>query len=187
MIDDKACNHRATLPNSKPCFVCGEDNPAGLRTRFYVEDGKVKAPLRPLPHHCGYDKVVHGGVIAAILDETMGWAAARASGRMFFTGELTVRYLRPTPSGRPLTACAEVVRVTSRLTEAAGVLVDDDGVEYAKSKGRFVPLSVEATLAVDDALIYRGGEERVFDALRAEAEKRTGRSQRDGQDPEPVS
>jgi len=170
MSNDPSSSRRVNLPNSKPCLVCGEDNPAGLKTRFYVEDGVVKAPLRPEPHHCGYENVVHGGIIAAILDETMGWAAARATGRMFFTGELTVRYLRPTPGDRELTASAEVVRVTSRLTEAKGVLTDEDGIEYAKSKGRFVPLSVEATLAVDDALLYHGDEERVFDKLRAECE-----------------
>lgn len=170
MNDDHPHACRVNLPNSRPCFVCGEDNPAGLKTRFYVEDGVVKAPLRPEPHHCGYENVVHGGIVAAILDETMGWAAARATGRMFFTGELTVRYLRPTPGDRELTASAEVVRVTSRLTEAKGVLTDADGVEYARSKGRFVPLSAEATLAVDDALLYRGDEERVFEKLRAELE-----------------
>lgn len=160
-------SHKTYLPNSRPCFVCGEENPAGLQTRFYVEDGIVKAPLCAGPHHCGYRDVVHGGVIAAIMDEAMGWAAARATGLMFFTAELTVRYLRPAARHRTLTVCAEVVRAGKRLAEAKARLVDEEGTEYAQSRGRFIPLSVEASLDVDDNLIYRGNEERVFDRLRA--------------------
>lgn len=154
------------LPNSKPCFVCGEDNPAGLRTRFYVEDGLVKARLRAQDHHCGYRNVVHGGVVAALLDEAMGWAAARAAKRMFFTAELMLRYLKPVPADRELIVCAEPVRATKRIAYAKAALVDEEGNEYVRGEGRFIPLSVEVTLEVDDNLIYRGGEERVFDALR---------------------
>jgi len=158
---------RTYLPNSKPCFVCGEENPAGLQTRFYVEDGIVKAPLRAKTHHCGYHNVVHGGVVAALMDETMGWAAARATRLMFLTAELTIRYLRPVPADRDLTVCAEVDRASKRMARVKAVLVDGDGTEYARSEGRFLPLSVDETLAVDDALLYRGGDERVFDELRA--------------------
>ncbi len=162
---------KSYLPNSRECFVCGEENPAGLQTRFYVENGLVKTPLTAGAHHCGYENVVHGGVSAAVLDECMGWAAARAIKRMCFTAELTVRYLRPIPSDRALTVCAEVVQAHRRLVYARGKLVDEDGEEYARSTGTFVPLSAEESLAVDDAMLYRGGEERVFDGLR-EKQKR---------------
>ncbi len=154
------------LPNSSSCFVCGEDNPAGLRTRFYVEDGKVKARLNAQTHHCGYANTVHGGVSAALLDECMGWAAARAIGLMCYTAELSVRYLRPVPADIDLIAETEVVRHTRRMAEARGRLVGGDGTEYVRTEGKFVPLSVDQTLAVDDMLLYRGGEERLFDRLR---------------------
>ncbi|MCP4639518.1 MAG: hotdog fold thioesterase [bacterium] len=163
-------SHRTYLPTSAPCFVCGEDNHAGLQTRFYVEDGVVKATLSPEPHHCGYDNVVHGGVVAAILDETMGWTAARAITRMCMTGELTVRYLKRVPADRELTVVTELVKASKRMAQTKGALVDSDGEVYARAEARFLPLSVEETLHVDDNLIYRGGEERVFDELREESE-----------------
>ena len=47
-------NGRVFLPNSKTCFVCGEENAAGLKTRFFVENGIVKTILKPEHHHCGY-------------------------------------------------------------------------------------------------------------------------------------
>jgi len=157
------------LPNSEHCFVCGEINAAGLQTRFFVEDGVVKAELAPRTHHCGYPNVLHGGVVAAVLDECMGWAAARAIERMCVTAEMTLRYIKPVPADRTTTACAEVVRASKRLASAKGVIVDEDGTEYVRAEARFMPLSVEQTLHVDDNLLYRGGEERVFDTLRQEA------------------
>lgn len=154
------------LPNSKTCFVCGEDNPSGLRTRFFVENGAVKMPLTAVGHHCGYENTVHGGVVAAALDECMGWAAARAIERMCVTAELTVRYLERVPVSEGLLVEAEVVRKHRRMVNTEARIVDADGKVLARAEGRFLPLSAEETLEVDDYLLYRGGEERVFDTLR---------------------
>ena len=162
-----SANGKTFLPNSGWCFVCGEENPAGLQTRFYVEDDRVKTRFNPREHHCGYKNVVHGGVVAAILDETMGWAAARAIERMCYTAELTVRYVANVPADRETTVVAEVLRANRRLAHVTAELVDDDGTVFARAEGRFTPLSVEETLLVDDMLNYRGDEERVFEKLRA--------------------
>lgn len=158
--------NRKYLPNSKTCFVCGEDNVSGLQTRFYVEDDRVKMPLNAVEHHCGYENTVHGGVVAAALDECMGWAAARAIERMCVTAELTVRYIERVPVAPDLTVEAEVKRAHRRMVQTEARLVDSGGNVLARAEGRFLPLSSEETLAVDDALLYRGGEERVFDTLR---------------------
>lgn len=154
------------LPNSKTCFVCGEDNVSGLRTRFYVEEDRVKMPLTAVEHHCGYENTVHGGVVAAALDECMGWAAARAIERMCVTAELTVRYLERVPVAPDLTVEAEVTRAHRRMVNTEARIVNSAGTVFARAEGRFLPLSPEETLAVDDVLLYRGGEERVFDGLR---------------------
>lgn len=154
------------LPNSKSCFVCGEENAAGLQTRFFIERDTVKMKLRPQSHHCGYANVVHGGVVAAALDECMGWAAARVIKRMCYTGELTVRYLKPVPADGNLTVCTTVKRSSRLMAHVEGRIVDDHGNIYARGEGRFLPLSAEDTLKVDDQLLYRDGDERVFDELR---------------------
>lgn len=156
----------AYLPNSSWCFVCGEENQAGLKTRFYVEDEKVKARLSPREHHCGYRNVVHGGVVAAILDECMGWAASRAIRRMCVTAELTIRYIHNLPGDEEMTVVTEVEKSNKRLVLTQGYIVDSAGKEYARAAGKFTPLTADETLAVDDELLYRGGEERLFDELR---------------------
>ena len=154
------------LPTSPTCFVCGEHNPAGLHARFHVEDGLIKMPLTAADRHCGYPGVVHGGVVAAALDECMGWAAARSIHRMCVTGELTIRYLKPVQPGPGFTVYAEVVRSSRRLVHTRAWITGPDGERHAQAEGRFLPLSGEETLRIDDGMIYRGGEERVFDALR---------------------
>ncbi len=157
------------LPNSKSCFVCGEDNASGLKTRFYVDGDRVKMPLTVVDHHCGYENTVHGGIVAAALDECMGWAAARAIERMCVTAELTVRYVERVPVDLDLTVSAWVNRSHRRMVTAEATIEDAGGTVFARATGRFLPLSEEETLAVDDVLIYRGGEERVFDGLRGES------------------
>ncbi|MDP7638269.1 MAG: PaaI family thioesterase [Candidatus Hydrogenedentes bacterium] len=157
---------KAYLPNSDFCFVCGEDNQAGLQTRFYIEGDSVRASLKPRKHHCGYLSLVHGGIVAAIIDECMVWAASRATGRMCVTAELTLRYLQHLSADREYTVVAEVTKSNRRLTSTKGAIIDSQGTEYAKAEGKFSPMSPEETMKVDDMLIYRGGEERLFDALR---------------------
>ncbi len=161
-------NNRVYLPNSESCFACGQSNVAGLQLRFFVEGEHTKAIFTPKPHHCGYPNVLHGGIVAALLDETMAWAANRAIARMTVTGELTVRYVQPVPGDRDIHAWAEVTKANRRLVYAIGALHDATGEVFARAEGRFLPLSAEQTLVIDEHLLYRGDEERVFDSLREE-------------------
>src|SRR5919199_3138719 len=60
------------------CFVCGESNPAGLHTQFTVGDtpDEMRAHLAPDARYQGYPGRVHGGILASVLDETLGRAVA---------------------------------------------------------------------------------------------------------------
>jgi uncharacterized protein (TIGR00369 family) len=161
-------NGRVYLPISRKCYVCGDENPLGFNLRFYIEDGSVKSRFVIGPHRCGFESVAHGGVTATVLDECMSWAATRAVTRFCVTGELTVRYLRPVPSDIDLTVSAKATQSSRRLVHVEGRIRDDSGREYARAKGRFVPLSVKDTLTTADVLVYLGGEERLFDGLPRE-------------------
>jgi acyl-coenzyme A thioesterase PaaI-like protein len=57
-------------PGSKTCFICGRENPVGLKLDFFtLSPGKVRSDLTIPAHYEGYPGTVHGGIIAAILDE----------------------------------------------------------------------------------------------------------------------
>jgi uncharacterized protein (TIGR00369 family) len=156
-------NGRRYLPTSPTCFVCGEHNQAGLQQRFFVEDDVVKTVLRPKEHHCGYANTVHGGIVATILDETMGWAANRELRRMCITADITVRYKFPVPADVETLVCARVIKSNRRLVYLEGWIEDPDGQHLAKAEARFMPLSEEETKHIDDHMIYREHDERPFE------------------------
>jgi uncharacterized protein (TIGR00369 family) len=137
---------REYLPHSSGCFLCGDENVHGVRTSFFVEDGAVRARLSLPAHVNGYRGVSHGGVLAALLDETMGWAATVFGERhpMYVTAELTVRYLVPVPVEREIEVAGRLVEDAGRLAYTEGEIVCG-GAVCARGKGRFAPLSDDAT------------------------------------------
>ena len=61
----------------KMCFVCGTENDLGLKTDFYeLENGELVGICKFKEGHQSFPGRGHGGVSAALLDETIGRAAA---------------------------------------------------------------------------------------------------------------
>jgi uncharacterized protein (TIGR00369 family) len=145
MSDDR----REYLPHSIRCFVCGDENECGVRTRFYVEDEAVRTRVVLPPHLNGYKNVAHGGVVAALLDESMGWAAT-VFGRkhtMYVTGELTVKYLAPVIVGEEIEIISRLEEDAGRLAYSIGEVRCGDRVRV-RARGKFLPMSVDATRQV---------------------------------------
>ncbi len=140
---------REYLPHSSGCFCCGDENSCGIGARFFVEGDAVNAEV-VLPRHMnGYKNVAHGGVLAAILDESMGWAAT-VFGRehpMYVTAELTVKYLRPVPVGGELRIVSRLVEDAGRIAYSAGE-IRCAGKVVVKASGKFIPMGPEATAGV---------------------------------------
>ena len=57
------------------CYVCGVDNPVGLRVRFAPDGAQgSRACYTARAVHAGWDGILHGGVIFALMDEALGWS-----------------------------------------------------------------------------------------------------------------
>jgi uncharacterized protein (TIGR00369 family) len=154
------------LPNSANCYVCGGDNPRGLGVRFDVEGETVTARFVPHQDHCGYNDRVHGGVMAALLDEAMGWAPSVQKRRFGVAAEISIRYLKPLPIGQAVTVRGEMTADRGRLWETRGEIVDDAGTVYARGTGKYLPLTEEQTQAVMDYLTVDGRRVTLDEALR---------------------
>lgn len=127
-------------PSSAFCFVCGTQNPHGLNAAFFDDGKRVWTELTPEEHHQSWPGVLHGGIVSAVLDETIG-RVAFLHDRWVQTARLTLRYLKPAPLGRPLRAVGELYRDRRRLLEMRGQLVlADTGEPLAEAEGTFVPL-----------------------------------------------
>lgn len=117
--------------------VAGPANPLAPPMLVTVgEDDEVSAELTMRPIHEGPPGGVHGGWVASLLDQLLGIANI-ASGNPAMTGELTIRYRRPTPIGVPLTLSARTTAVDGRRVETTGEIVAD-GEVTATAVGLFI-------------------------------------------------
>lgn len=89
----------ALQPNSQHCFACGLENPFGLQLRFYsLGPGRVEARVAIPQRFEGYPGVVHGGIVATMLDEIVGRLAMTDDPNHFLvTARLEIRYRMPVP------------------------------------------------------------------------------------------
>ncbi|NPA30833.1 MAG: PaaI family thioesterase, partial [Chloroflexi bacterium] len=115
-------------PNSAWCFVCGLRNPVGLKMRFLqAGPGKAVAYAVVPEAYQGYPGVVHGGIVAALLDEVTGRAGTGTDpehARLFYTARLSIRYRRHVPIQRLLRLEGALVRDRGRFYEAQGAIYD---------------------------------------------------------------
>jgi len=123
------------------CFGCGPHNTAGmhLRFQFHGDDPVVRGAFRMPGRYQGSHKVLHGGIVALLLDEAMG-KFNRLEEIIAPTAELSVEYLRPVPVGRKITVEARRIRQQGRHYWREGAILDEDGKVLARGTGRFVKI-----------------------------------------------
>jgi acyl-coenzyme A thioesterase PaaI-like protein len=123
------------------CFGCGPAHAGGLHVRCFRTPDGVAAPIAIPGQYTGPPGTAHGGIVAAYLDEVLGAAAARATGRATVTGELTVRYVAPVPTDAPLLGLGRLVTDHGRYVDVEGELLEwATRRTLATARGRFFPV-----------------------------------------------
>ncbi|MCI0329677.1 MAG: PaaI family thioesterase [candidate division Zixibacteria bacterium] len=125
------------------CFVCGDKNPIGLAVRFYEKDGGAAAEFVPKEMVEGYKGLLHGGILASLLDEVM-IKAVLVKNVYCVTAELLVRYKKPVKISEPLSlfGCVEVEN--GRIYTTKGWVKNQKGEKVAEGKGKYlIPKSQE--------------------------------------------
>jgi acyl-coenzyme A thioesterase PaaI-like protein len=154
-------------PISRNCFVCGVENDFGLHLRFYeTEDHPpvVHVNYTVPAHYQGYPGVVHGGIIATMLDEVTSRTVFRYDPpRYVVTARLSIRYRKPVPIETPLHITGRVVEDKGRVIEVAGQIHGPDGTVLAEAEATLV--EVDAGFFGDavvgqDMRVYPDEEER---------------------------
>ena len=100
-------------PGDHNCFGCSPRNTSGLRMRFYTNETAVYSKVTVPEHLCGWNNLVHGGVLTTILDEIMSWSAIYLLKRVPMTKSMTVDFLKPIYVGDQL-------RVEGTVSEKKG-------------------------------------------------------------------
>lgn len=122
--------------NSKNCFVCGVQNIHGLHLSFYETGlGETLAEITVPDHFNGYPGVVHGGIVAAMLDEVSGRVFMGDNPpRFMVTAKLNIRYRRPVPVGVKLTLRGRAIEDKGRVATAEGAIYDPQGTLLAEAE-----------------------------------------------------
>ena len=126
-------------PDADGCFVCGPENPIGLKIAFRLDGDVCRAEFTPQSVHQGYDGVTHGGIVFSVLDDVMAnWLFLQ--GIRAYSARSEIRYRDPLPVGTPLL-------IEGRLKKKKGRFVVLEGKAIRAEDGRAVA-EAESTLHV---------------------------------------
>lgn len=118
------------------CFACGHDNPIGLKLIFREERDTYVTLFTADRVYQGYEGIVHGGILATVLDESMAryiWTKFGPAA----TAKLAVTYRRPAPTGTPIEIRGWITaaRRNGRAFEMAAIAQLFDGTVLAEATG----------------------------------------------------
>lgn len=120
------------------CFACGILNAHGLHLVLHVAGDTCWTDLTLGPEFQGWEGIAHGGIVATILDEVMGWALAGADA-WGLTARMSIEYRRPVPVGARVRGEGRLVGRRRRLLTLTGRLLDPaTGDVYATAEGLYV-------------------------------------------------
>lgn len=136
---------RHKQPNSDFCFVCGRKNPHGLYMTFYDNgQNEVYSDYTVPPAFQGYPGVVHGGIVAAMLDEVVARVSMIGDHHHFMMSvKLEVKYRHPVPTEVPLRVVGRIERLRGRLGKAVGEISLADGQLLAESAMTLADIPLE--------------------------------------------
>ena len=128
------------VADNRCCFICGPNNPIGLKVKPSRDETTGRAWLTVVipPDYQGWEGIAHGGIVAALLDEVSAYAGMSVS-KQIVTASLNIRYLKPVPIGRDVTVEAQVVEQVRRSVMVEAVLTCQ-GEVLARAEGRLVVL-----------------------------------------------
>ncbi|MCX6113268.1 MAG: PaaI family thioesterase [Proteobacteria bacterium] len=140
--------------NSKDCFVCGKNNPIGLKLCYKkMGDGVIEAEFTPHKDFIGFAGILHGGIISSVLDDAMDWALYLGTDKWYVTVKIAVEFKKSGTVEKPLKVRAWVVnkdgdpyhldlgsKKTSKVLHARAELLDEDNEVIASSEGKFFQL-----------------------------------------------
>lgn len=134
-------------PNSKMCFICGLENPVGLKLHIYeTEPGMVETTYTAPEYFQSYPGVLHGGIVATMIDEISGRSMMGSAehSRFMFTAKIEVKYRKNVPIGKPLRIVGKALKDRGHSAEAwAGIYDAGSGELLAEGNTLLVNIPPE--------------------------------------------
>jgi uncharacterized protein (TIGR00369 family) len=130
------------------CFVCGQNNPDGMRLKFILDEERQTfvCKFRLGKRYTGPPGHCHGGIIASILDDAMG-KVNKLHHVVALTREMTVEYLKPVPLHKSLRVEGREVKVHGRTHVNSAEILNEKNEVLARSRGLFIAINPEKMFA----------------------------------------
>lgn len=126
------------VKNDTHCFACGVDNPIGLKLKFTPIPNGVETFFTTSDLYQGFQNIIHGGIVATLLDEAIAWAC-RICGVDAVTGELTVRYKRPMIANQCVKIIGMIDKNKGKILYGSAQIIDQDGNLIATANAKMIP------------------------------------------------
>ncbi|MEO0119043.1 MAG: PaaI family thioesterase [candidate division WOR-3 bacterium] len=123
------------IKSSDYCFACGNKNPIGFQLKIIETKNGVKTEFIPKKEYEGYQNIIHGGIVATLLDEMIAWAC-RKKGYDAVTAELQVRYKKPMVLNKKYFAYGTIIKIHHQLIIGESQVFDEEKnlIAYAQAK-----------------------------------------------------
>jgi uncharacterized protein (TIGR00369 family) len=128
--------NQKTVQASK-CYVCGSDNLRGLNIPFTLWDGKVTAEFTASDDYCGFDGVIHGGILFALVDEAMMYLIHGNAIRAI-TSEVTIRMKNFARTNEPIRIEASDLKAEEHMVTCRATIIDKNDRLICKASGKFL-------------------------------------------------
>ena len=127
------------VPNywSGHCFGCSKENEHGLQLRFWLSERGCYTKCSVPEHMCGMDGIVHGGIVAFLLDEVAEWAFIDRLNHLAATQEMTVRYLEPVRTNTEIVVESQIVSHDKKSALLKSSVRSTDGILMAESESKW--------------------------------------------------
>jgi uncharacterized protein (TIGR00369 family) len=144
MIRKEDCKLLPNMTGHK-CFGCGPMNHSGLKMEFYINGSSILSWVTVPDHLCGWENLVHGGVISTMLDEIMARAMIHSLKSLGLTKSMTINFIKPIHVGKEVMVEGKILEAKEdweAITE--GVIYDEKGDVCTRSTGTFMLFSPKA-------------------------------------------
>ena len=139
--------------NSRHCFVCGVENDYGLKLNFFeTGPGEISVETIVPDHFQGYPGVVHGGIVASLVDEALGrvhMGTDPTNPRFMYTAKLTVQYRKPVPTNQLLKIVAHAVKSKKRTATSVAEIYGPGGELLADAEAVLINIPEDTIKNVD--------------------------------------
>ena len=141
--------------NTDKCFVCGMLNKAGTKAQFYnceIEGGEkiLLTVIEPQAIHQSYPNRMHGGVISALMDESIGRAVQVTQPETWaVTIDLNVKFRSPAPLDQTLYIESRVTNLGARAFEGEAKMTTKNGRVLATATAKYFIVNYDVLFATE--------------------------------------